>query len=453
MDSALLRKYLLRGGSWAFAGKALMALLGLALSALLTRLLSPDDVGGYFLALNVVTFMSIFPRMGLENTLLRFVPEAISLDAFGRVKDVIYKVFLISAIGAIVTAGIWYAVLGRWIHAHFFRVQELLDNIDLIAIWLIFLTFKFLFDAAFRAFQDIRLSVFFGGGISTLLLIVGLTCIWVFVGKTTLRLVLLGGVVAGGVNTIIAAWSLRNKVHALPENLSTIATYKELLVYSWPLMLNTFTLFLLSQTDIWILASFASAEDVAVYGATARLVLMTSLVLGVVNTIVAPLISRLYVQNEKRRLEHILRLAATLAAIPTILLLLIFILFGRQVLSLLYGSYYSSGATILAVLSLGQAVNVFVGSCGYLLIMVGYQKIVLEIQLIATGMFFLLGIALVQSYGGIGVAIALAATTIVQQTLYAYFAKNRTGVVTLPYLSVADIVREFSSIRKKGYLS
>src|SRR3712207_7383116 len=45
----LLKRRLLRGGGWAFGGKMLIAFTGLASSALLARLLTPEGLGTYFL--------------------------------------------------------------------------------------------------------------------------------------------------------------------------------------------------------------------------------------------------------------------------------------------------------------------------------------------------------------------------------------------------------------------
>ncbi len=60
-----MRRRLLSGGVWAFAGKIFTALAQLAATALLARLLSPRDMGAYFLAYSLVTVGSMIGFGGL----------------------------------------------------------------------------------------------------------------------------------------------------------------------------------------------------------------------------------------------------------------------------------------------------------------------------------------------------------------------------------------------------
>ena len=56
----------------AFVMKALGAGLGFAFNVLLARMLGADGAGIFFLALTVTTIASVFGRIGLDNTLVRF---------------------------------------------------------------------------------------------------------------------------------------------------------------------------------------------------------------------------------------------------------------------------------------------------------------------------------------------------------------------------------------------
>ena len=104
MQNLSIRNYLLTGGIWAFTGKILTAFASLAFSALLARLLSPDDMGIYFLAFNLATFFSIFARMGLENTLLRFISEALNRPTTYCARTVIKKCLFLALISSLVVS-------------------------------------------------------------------------------------------------------------------------------------------------------------------------------------------------------------------------------------------------------------------------------------------------------------------------------------------------------------
>ncbi len=109
---------------------------------------------------------------------------------------------------------------------------------------------------------------------------------------------------------------------------------------------------------------------------------------------------------------------------------------GKLILGTVYGSYYGAGATILALLSAGQLVNVWSGSCGLTLIMSGHQSTMMKITVVCGLLNAAGALWLVRGYGGIGIAAATASATILQNLLMLMFAKKKTGVWTHARFSV-----------------
>jgi O-antigen/teichoic acid export membrane protein len=186
----------------------------------------------------------------------------------------------------------------------------------------------------------------------------------------------------------------------------------------------------MAHSSLWIVASFLSDEEVAVFGVVTRLVLLTGIALSVVNSVIPPLISKLSVHNQKDKLEKTLRLTASIAAIPAFIILLLFMVFGNYVLSSVFGVFYGQGAIILAILSFAQMVYVFVGSCGYVLVMNGFRKTMMFVSMGSMVLAVFLGISLVKLYGIFGVAIASALALIIQQLLLLYFARRNCQLWT-----------------------
>jgi len=82
-----IKEKLLKGGAWAFAGKVVTALSGLAISALLARLLTPEEMGAYFLTFSLVSVAAIVAQLGLTQTVVRLVAESMGTDRPGRARQ------------------------------------------------------------------------------------------------------------------------------------------------------------------------------------------------------------------------------------------------------------------------------------------------------------------------------------------------------------------------------
>ena len=431
-DTTSVKQYLLRGGAWAFTGKVTTALMGLALSGILARMLAPEEMGAYFLALNLATFFSILARLGLENTLLRFISEAMGHDDAGRAREVIRKGLVLASGGASITAVVVFLGAGPWLAEHLFHSKALGVVIGFVAIWVMLLAFQFLVGEIFRAFQDIRSAALFGGVITATATVSFLAIFQAIHGYSTLAQAMPLVLVAGAINLALAGWILKRKVAAYPtvSGDGRRVTYRELAGHSWPLLLNAVTLFVIAQSDLWILAAFRPDEEVAIYGAAARLVLVAGMALSIVNAVVPPVIARMNSQGCKRDLERILRLMATLSAGPAIVVLATFVISGNAVLGFIFGDCYRAGAAVLAILSLGQVLNVFVGSCGYVLILGGFQRVVLSISVGCSLLLLALGVLLVNEFGLEGLAVAAALAGACQQISMLFAAKNYCGVWT-----------------------
>ena len=429
-NNTSIKQYLLVGGTWVFVGRMLTAFIGLVLSALLAKLLSPGDMGTFFLASNLAMFLAIFARMGLENTLLRFISEAIGRKQQDCIPRLIQKSLLLALLAAAVIATGFYTGMGMWLAEYVFHSNTLGMVIGFIAIWLVLLAFQSLFVEIFRAFQDIRMMVFFNGLISASLGLVFVALYWLIVGHASLNQLFPWIIVAAIVNVILAVWVLWHKYHVFSLSGKTSVSYLDLAQHSWPLLFSALTFFVIAQSNLWILAAFRSDEEVAIFGAAISLVALTSMPLTIVNAVVPPLIARLHVQGQKQQAERILRTTATLVMIPVIGVLVVFMFFGDTLLGLIFGNYYRSGGTILIILSMGQAVNVYAGSCGYTLIMMGQQRTLLFVSIISALVSVCCGLIWVQTWGSIGVAAATTLGVSLQQILMLCLVRYQCGIWT-----------------------
>ena len=65
-----------RAAVWVAGGRITTAFAALATNVLLARLLSPEDLGVYFLAFSLVQVGAGLGPLGLDHAVLRFLPES-----------------------------------------------------------------------------------------------------------------------------------------------------------------------------------------------------------------------------------------------------------------------------------------------------------------------------------------------------------------------------------------
>ena len=140
---------------------------------------------------------------------------------------------------------------------------------------------------------------------------------------------------------------------------------REVVSISWPLLVTSIASFGVGTgVDLWVVGHFRPASDVALYGAAYRLVFFVATGFIIVSQVVPPIIAELHARGEKRELENALRSISTLAGIPAILVLVVFLAAGPFVMELVYGPFFRQGATVLAILSCARLVAVCTGSSG-----------------------------------------------------------------------------------------
>lgn len=424
-----VKEYLLRGSSWALFGKFATVFLNLLLMSVLTRTLPPAEMGLYFLAFNLATFFSIIGRGGLENTLLRFIAQTNEPSQSARLKSVLIKGSILSL--AVILLTLFIAIISiPWLSNNLFHSERLASITYLIAIWSALLAIQFVTGEVFRGFQEIKKAIWFGGLLAAIISVILLSLGYWLDLSLFLSTAVTVLIVAIVISNSLALFSLFQKTKPLEQSNANLISYKELINHSWPLLINALTLFLLSQSDLWLLGTFASEKEVAIYGAASRLVLLTAMSLAIVNAVVPPLIARMHIQNDMPRLENLLRTVATLAAIPALIVLALFIFFSEPIMTIIYGEYYQAGSTVLLILCIGQIANVLVGSCGYTLIMTGHRNTMMVISLISALVAITLGIVLVHFYGVIGLAGAYAFALTSQQIAMWLVVRLKCGIWT-----------------------
>jgi O-antigen/teichoic acid export membrane protein len=372
------------------------------------------------------------------------VAENMGLNRSGRARRVIYTVLGLGIVGTLLTSLAYYLVIGDIVEGRIFESPLLLGLTGLIAVWMAIAIVQEITAETFRGFHDLRWATLLGGlatggksgGLIMKLMLLGILTLLVVTGAgVDLRTVTLVSIGAGALSVLLSCWLLYGRVSSLGSKATEeepVST-REVLDDAIPFLGIAMTAFVLQAGDIWILGALDSDASVAVYVNASKLVTFVVMPLLVVNLVMPPIVAEMYAQGRMARLERTLRAFSTLAGVPALVVLVGFMLLGKPILGLLYNQdTYSSNTAwlVLLILSAAKLVAVWSGSCGLVLQFTGHQASMLRVSLLTSPLFFFLAIPATMRYGPIGVAVAAALITSLQNVIMVLLAKRKTGMWT-----------------------
>jgi O-antigen/teichoic acid export membrane protein len=241
-----------------------------------------------------------------------------------------------------------------------------------------------------------------------------------------------------------AGWAIHRKLRGLDHE--RLRVHNPLEPSMWMVTVGRA---LLSQLDLLLVGVLATSADVATYAVPFRLALFVGFPLIVVNQVVPPLIASWHAGGAVERLERTLRATAGLAFLGSVAIAAVYLVAGKTIITELFGAKYSDGYTVLLILSIGQVLQTYAGSCGFALMMTGHQRAYAWLLGVSTIVTATLDVALFQVWGIEGIALATAVSLAVQNFIQAAMLRRRTG-----FHSIADVRLAFTegagTIRKVG---
>ena len=425
-----VRKRLLRGSSWVLAGRVGSVVLGVVINAFLARLLSPAEYGAYFTNFTLVMVGSLIAQLGLDRAVVRLVAASLGTGVPGRAREAIRITLGLGAAGAAVAGAALAIGLGPALARNVFDSEIVATVLPISAGWLFATALQSLLVETFRGLQHFGLATIFDSLLVDVLAATTFGALVAF-GTSRMSLAAVLWILTGitGLVALLAALFLRPRYARLGSD--GHLERGEVAAIAWPsLITNVSIYFLGTGVDLLVLGAFRPQPDVALYGAATRLVTLVATPLWIIRGAMTPLISELHAQGRTKELERTARAGATLAGLPSFVVLLAFLALGPFVMNVLYGSYYEDGAGVLAILSLGRMLAVWAGPCGMTLMMTGHQRAMMVVTVVTGLLSVGLGALAAPEFGGAGVATTTTAVIVLQNALLLVLARRRVGVWT-----------------------
>lgn len=388
------RTFLQRIGLIGFTN-ILVSLSGLILLPILTKNLSIDDYGLYVQIIVTITLLSTFLLLGLQNSMVRFLP---SLPKAEEIQDGFYSIFFTIAIISFI-GSIFILLLSDPIS------EALFNNNSTIICFLAILIFIESLNAVllnyFRSFQQTRLySILF-----TSKTYLGLILITYFVITGNGILGVLFGLLISGFITFIVSLSLI--IYEISFKIPKFTNISEYLVYGLPTIPSNLSLWVIESSDRYIIGLSLGLAFVGYYSPGYTLGSMLTMLIAPMAFLLPPLLSKNYDLDNVEYIKKILRYSMKyflLISIPAV--------FGLSILSMpillilstpeiAYQSYLITPFTAMSVLFIGLSSII-----SNVLIFKNKTKIIGTVWTIAALLNIGLTIILVPYIGIIGAATA-----------------------------------------------
>lgn len=420
-------KEVVQGAGVAFLLKLVGASFSFGFSVLLARLFGADGAGVYFLALTVSTIGATFGRFGLENTLLRFVSAHAAKGEWPAVRGVFKKgMGLALAISSLISFLLFF--LAPLMAVHFFHKPTLAMPLRWMALTIAPFSMLFLYGELLKGLKYIRDSQLVQGVALPVLTFVGLFCLGDRFGVEGAIWIYLVSTIAV---SIWGAYLWRSYTPQLRCVVSKFET-SQLLVSCVPLFWVQVMSMLINWSAILCLGIWASKADVGIFGAALRTAMLTSFILTSVNSIAAPKFSELYSQGDLQGLSTTAKKSAAMMTAIATPILLVFIVVPEDVMRM-FGDDFKKGGVLLAILAVGQFINVATGSVGYLLMMSGNERLMRDNTIVVGVVTVILSIILIPTFGAIGAAISTAISMAMLNLGALLLVWKKMGILTVGF--------------------
>ncbi len=444
-----VRRRLLQGSAWVFGARIGTLILGLAVSFLLTHTLTKSEVGDYLSAATMAFLGGAVAQLGLDRATVRFAASAIGVDQPGRALAAIRIALRYGTMGALVVAAVVVLGLGGFIAEEVFDSPRLASMMPVVAGWTVALALQGLFVESFRGLQRFGAATMLDQVFTNAVSSIAFGIVWITsadVGPAFLAALTASGVaLAVGLAAILMLRLLRG---LRGEGDLTRAEMFEVARPLW--ITNLAILMLGAGIDLLILNAFEPSDVVGQYGVAARLVTFVVAPFVIFSGVIPPIIAELHTQGKMRQLEKALRAGASLAGLPALGVLVVFLVAGPWILGTFNGPDYREAYPVLAILSCGRLYAVWAGSAGVTLMMTGHQRAMMTITLVSGTLSVTGGILAAAAFGAVGIASVTAASQVLQNTMQLTLVKRRLGIWTPLHLDPRELYRYLRPHGRRG---
>lgn len=400
-------KDITKGASIIIIGMIIANLVGLINQILMGRILGPAEYGLFNLGISLMVILCVLPHFGLGQGLTQFIPYNLKQKKFGEIEEAVnFSLKFTFIVGLLVSVLLF--VFSNQIALNIFHTNELESVLKLLAIALPFWALHNTAGSLTQGFKKPKYYVYIEN-ISMVIL-----QLLIFVTLSFLGYKLFGALVGFTISSIFASiayiYVFRVKFGKNFEKQdykihNKRKVQKEILILSYPLFLAGSTFLFMQYADKILLGIYTNPTDVGIYTAALTIATLVLFIYTAFSFNSRPALAEYFAINDIESMRRLYSSVTKWIFLVTFPLVVYLVFYSKDILGLIYGDKFTSGAIAMSILCLGFAMNGLTGLSGETLISIKKTKLNLSSEVVGAISNVLLNVSLIPFFGIIGAAI------------------------------------------------
>ena len=394
--------------------RAFTIIFGLVSVMIVTRYLTTEVYGAYVLLIISNSFLVEFLSFGLSLVIPKYLASNEDLQYKSVLLNTVFhfRIFIIFIVVLI-------TVLLKPFFISFFKSSLSSDIVSALPILFCAISLMHLFDSILRGqfrFKYVGLIEFVSEAteltlLAVLVIVYDMGFWGLIIAKFAARIISI--TIAYNVSQFKYKWELN------------IRLLKDMLSFGFPLQLQYIFGFAYSKLDTIIIGSLLGAKGVAYYDIAKKIPDSLMQLYSVFISVYFPISANIYATEKKEKTDFVMNNSIRLLAFLAVFAALGSVLFGKEIIILLFSKEYLASYWVLILLMIGMVLNVLESTLGYSLIAIGESDKPLYVNIVRAVVSITGNLTILPILGYIGAAIANILGNLIAIPINVFFLKRK----------------------------
>lgn len=413
MSDSLVSRFI-KGTLSVGLGNLSIMTFGLMGMMVITRHLTAEEFGAFVLIQVVVAFLSRVSSFGLGLAVPKFITGSSDEAGKRQIANTALYFRLLTVPVVVLLAWLLKPVLAR-----LFSAPQLAEYFAYVAVLFLLDSLAVVLKSIFQGFFHFR-RIAFTDLISSSLNF-GLILVFVFLLQLGLPGLLLAKLLSIGTACLYAylALPVARKLEFRSDQL------RLLLKFGFPLQLNDVLSFIYLRIDTLMLGAMLGPTAIAFYEVARRIPDSLTGMYEAFRAVFFPFIAKFLGQGERQKASAMLNHSARLISFATMLGTLVALIFGNEIISLLFSAHYLASVPAFVLLMIWLNLAFTDSTLGYSLVAAGDSEKPAMINVLHAGVNVIGNLLLIPPLGITGAAISSVLGFVVTNPVYVFFLRRR----------------------------